>query len=144
METRRLHESQAVANVGSWETDLATLKVSWTGETHRIFETNPEEFEVTHQGFLERVHPQDRERVNAAFLASIGEPGPFAIEHRLLMPDGRIKVVEERWQAFADAAGKPVRAVGTCQDITKRKQADRAVITSEASLVRAQQSTFPR
>lgn len=139
IETRRLHESQAVANVGSWETDLATLTVSWTNETHRIFETNPEEFEVTHQRFLERVHPEDRARVDAALLASFGEPGPFAIEHRLLMPDGRIKIVEERWQTFNDAAGKPVRALGTCQDITKRKQADRAIIASEASLVRAQQ-----
>lgn len=138
IETRRLHESQAVANVGSWETDLATLKVTWTDETHRIFETNPEEFEVTHRGFLERVHPEDRERVDAAFRTSISVPGPFAIEHRLLMPDGRIKIIEERWQTFTDATGKPVRAVGTCQDITKRKQADRAVITSEASLARAQ------
>jgi len=138
IETRRLHESQAVANVGSWETDLATLAVTWTDETYRIFETNPEEFKVTHAGFLERVHPEDSERVDAAFLASIGEPGPFAIEHRLLFPDGRVKFVEERWQAFNDASGKPVRAVGTCQDITQRKLAERAVTISEASLVRAQ------
>ena len=138
VETQRLHESQAVANVGSWETDLATLEVTWTNETHRIFETDPEEFEVSHQSFLERVHPEDRARVDAAFQASMGVPGPFAIEHRLLMSDGRIKIVEERWQTFTDATGKPERAVGTCQDITQRKQAERALVTSEASLARAQ------
>ena len=131
IETLRLHESQAVANVGSWETDLATFKVTWTDETHRIFETNPEEFEVTHRGFLERVHPDDRERVDAAFLASIGVPGPFAIEHRLLFPDGRIKFVEERWQSFTDATGKPVRAVGTCQDNTRQVAAHAELVQSE-------------
>lgn len=131
IETRRLHESQAAANVGSWETDLASLEVSWTEETFRIFETGPDQFTPTHQGFLERVHPEDRQRVDDAFRDSIGKDkrGPFAIEHRLLFPEGRIKHVEERWQTFNDETGGPVRAVGTCQDITQRKVADELVRT---------------
>ncbi|MEO8358905.1 MAG: PAS domain S-box protein [Vicinamibacteria bacterium] len=124
VETRRLHESQAVANVGSWETNLGTLEVSWTEETYRIFEVSPAEFRPTHQGFLELVHPDDRAMVDAAFVNSHGKPEAIAIEHRIVRPDGRVKFVEERWQNFNDETGQPFRAVGTCQDITARKLAD--------------------
>lgn len=129
VETRRLHESQSVANVGSWETDLATFKVTWTPETFRILETTPEQFKPTHAGFMELVHPDDRQKVDDAFTQSLGRPGPFSIEHRILLPGGRVKHVEERWQAFNDATGKPVRAVGTCQDITERKVAENLIRT---------------
>jgi PAS domain S-box-containing protein len=131
-ETRRLHESQAVANIGSWETDVATLAVTWTPETFRIFEITPERFRPTHPGFLEFVHPDDRDVVAATFAQSLGRPGPFAIEHRIITPDGTVKHVEERWQTFSDATGRPVRAVGTCQDITARKAAQDRARASEA------------
>ncbi|HRJ72666.1 MAG TPA: PAS domain-containing protein, partial [Terrimicrobiaceae bacterium] len=133
-ETKRLHESQAVAGVGSWETDLGTLEVTWTDETFRIFETSPDVFSPSHAGFLAMVHPDDRKRVDEAFLASIGHSGLYAIEHRLLLPDGRIKYVDERWQTFSDALGQPARAVGTCQDITARKQVEESLAKNQALL----------
>jgi PAS domain S-box-containing protein len=128
-EARRLHESQAVANVGSWETDLDTMEVTWTAETHRIFGTEPALFAPTHDSFLERVHPADREAVNTVFAESLDKAGPFTFVHRLVLPDGSVKFVEDRWQTFTDAAGKPVRAVGTCQDITERKLAEEMIQT---------------
>jgi PAS domain-containing protein len=96
----RLTEAQAVAMVGSWDTDLATLAVTWSEQTHRIFETSPETFRPTHPGFLERVHPEDRAAVDAAFRASLQKIEPCVIEHRLNLPDGRSKTVEERWGDF--------------------------------------------
>lgn len=118
----RLTTAQAVASVGSWETDLATLEVTWTAETHRIFGTDPDTFQPTHTTFLERVHPLDREAVDLAFATSPGAEGPFEIEHRILLPDGRIKFVNERWRVFQDQDGRPTRAVGTSQDISERKR----------------------
>ncbi|HVZ78661.1 MAG TPA: ATP-binding protein, partial [Gemmatimonadaceae bacterium] len=127
----RLAEAQAVAHVGSWETDLATLDVTWSEETHRIFETDPATFAVTHPQFLEFVHPEDRTMVDTAFRESASIEGEHSIEHRLRLRDGRVKVVQERWRVVHDANGKPVRASGTCQDITERKQI-------EAQFLRAQ------
>ena len=118
---RMLADSQRIAHVGSWETDLQTFGVRWSEETHRIFETDPATLTVSHASFLERVHPDDRQAVEAALLASLNPPRPGAIEHRIVLPGGREKQVEERWQVFADAAGKSVRAVGTCRDITESK-----------------------
>jgi len=128
---RRLVETQSVANVGSWETDLPTLEVTWTEETFRIFEVSPETFRPTHKAFLALVHPEDRDRVDEAFLGSFGSVGPQTIEHRLLLPDGRIKFVEERWRAFPDETGALTRAVGTCQDVTARRAASEALAESE-------------
>lgn len=130
----RLVEAQAVAKVGSWETDLSDLKVTWSAETHRIFETDPNRFTPTHPAFLEFVHPEDRESVDAAFAASLDQDSMNAIEHRILLPDGRTKAIEERWRIIHDKAGRPVRAAGTCQDITPRKEAEEALRESEERL----------
>ena len=127
VETRRLQESQEVAHVGSWETDLDTLEVTWTDETHHIFETDPDTFKPTHQGFLEFVHPDDRAPVHDAFKRSWGKHDPFSIEHRIVLARGNVKVVEERWATICDSSGKPARAVGTCQDITVRKLGETAL-----------------
>ena len=131
-ERARLIAAQAVASIGSWETDLATLAVIWSAETHRIFETTPEHFPPTHAGFLQLIHPDDRARVDEAFVRSLDHCSSGVIEHRLLMPDGRIKFVEERWQIVGDAQGQPGRAIGTCQDITDRRRAQEAMRQKDA------------
>ncbi|MEO6236295.1 MAG: PAS domain S-box protein [Vicinamibacterales bacterium] len=126
-ERARLIAAQAVASVGSWETDLATLATTWSAETHRIFETTPGHYQPTHASFLGLVHPADRARVDDAFARSLDHCSSGAIEHRLLMPDGRIKFIEERWQVAPDEEGRPGRATGTCQDITSRRRAQEAI-----------------
>lgn len=120
-ERARLISAQAVANIGSWETDLATLATVWSAETHRIFETATA-FHPTHAHFLQSVHPEDRAAVEGALAQSRDHGSSGAIEHRLLMPDGRIKFVHERWRIVSDEQGAPVRAIGTCQDITERRR----------------------
>ena len=122
-ERARLIAAQSVASIGSWETDLATLATHWSAETHHIFET-PEHFRPTHAAFLELVHPDDRAAVDEAFARSLADNAPGAIEHRLLLSDGRIKFVEERWRVVCDEQGTPLRAIGTCHDSTGRRSQD--------------------
>ena len=120
----QLAEAQAVTKVGSWETDLLNLKVIWSKETYRIFGVDADIFHASHQGFLEFVHPEDRARVDAAFVGSLDKPGTNTIEHRILTPEGLLKFVEERWKIINDDQGLPVRALGTCQDVTERKKVE--------------------
>lgn len=131
LERQRLLAAQSVARLGSWETDLATLEVVWSDQTHRIFETDPESFRPTHEQFLARVHPDDRAAVDAAFRDSLATREVRTIEHRILLPDGRVKHVEERWQTFFDLDGHPAKAMGTTQDITERWLAEETVRQSE-------------
>ncbi len=127
-ELRHLAENltvaQAVGKLGSWETEGSTLHVTWSAQTHRIFETDIEVFIPTHADFMEFVHPDDRQALNSSFMDSFSHLAPCLQQHRIVMPDGRVKFIEERWQAFESECDRPVYAIGTCQDITERKHAE--------------------
>ncbi len=133
VERARLAETQAVARVGSWETDLATLEVTWSAETYRIFGTAPDSFAPSHPGFIELVHPADREAVDAAFRASAADSEVHTIEHRIVTPAGEQKLVEERWRVFHGPGG-PERAVGTCRDVSEQRRAEAEAKRSQALL----------
>jgi PAS domain S-box-containing protein len=137
-ERARLVEAQEMAKIGSWEAELASLSVIWSEQTHRIFETNPSRFRPTRPKFREFIHPEDRAKVDGAFVASLDNHSPCAVEYRIVMPDGRVKILEERWQAFHDAEGKPIRVAGTCRDITERVRAEEELRRLSGHLLRLQ------
>jgi PAS domain S-box-containing protein len=137
-ERTRLVEAQEVAKLGSWEAELQTLNVIWSEQTHRIFETDPSRFYPTRPKFREFIHPEDRAKVDAAFVASLEKRSPSTVEYRIVMPDGRVKILEERWQAFRDEEGKPVRVAGTCRDITEAVRAEEELRRLSGQLLRLQ------
>jgi PAS domain S-box-containing protein len=138
-ERARLVEAQEVAKMGSWEAELPSLNVIWSEQTHRIFETDPSRFHPTRTKFREFIHPEDRAKVDAAFVASLGSRGsPCTVEYRIVMQDGRVKILEERWQAFHDEERKPVRVAGTCRDITERVRAEEEFQRLSGKLLRSQ------
>lgn len=120
----RLKEAQSVAQIGNWELDFVEKKLSWSDEIFHLFEIDPENFQATYEAFLNVVHPEDRDAVNAAYSHSLETREPYDITHRLQMRDGRIKWVTEKCNSFFDEAGKPTRSIGTVQDITLRKQTE--------------------
>lgn len=127
----QLQDAQRLAHVGSWQLDIPSKKLIWSDEIYRIFEIDPITIGTSYETFLEVVHPEDRDRVDRTYAESVKNHTPYEIEHRLLLPDGRIKFVHERCKTFYDAHGKPIRSVGTVQNITKRKLAEEALRTSE-------------
>ena len=130
----RLDEAQKISQIGSWSLDLTTSKLLWTDEIFRLFEIDPQQFGATYEAFLNAVHPDDREAVNLAYTTSLTTRAPYEIEHRLRMPDGRIKWVQERCQSDFDANGQPLRSKGTVQDITQRKLAEAALTQAHTLL----------
>lgn len=124
---KRLVDAQAVAKVGSWETDLVTLEVIWSLETYRIFELDPSQFQPTHTTFLDYVHPEDKLLVDDAFKSSFGSTHYHSIIHRIVINSRNEKWVEEKWKVFHDDKGNPNKASGTCQDITKRVLAEQLI-----------------
>ena len=127
---RGMRDAQQLAKVGSWELDLASNALHWSEEIFRIFEINPEHFGASYEAFLAAIHPEDRDAVNQAYTGSLADRKPYQITHRLRMPDGRIKWIEERCESEFDAAGKPLRSVGTVQDITAQWLAEERVRAS--------------
>lgn len=118
-----LRESQQVAHIGSWEFDLGNRVLYWSDETYRIFEIPRTQTGVTYEVFLNAVHPDDRELVDRAYNDSVKNKIPYSIVHRLQFPDQRIKFLQEWCETYYDDEGRPLRSIGTSQDITVRELA---------------------
>jgi PAS domain S-box-containing protein len=139
---RRLAEAQRLAQIGNWELDLRSNVLLWSEEVFRIFEIDSRQFKATYEAFLDRIHPEDREAVNAAYWNAVHSRERYEIEHRLLFPDGRIKWVIERGKTDYSEKGTPLRSRGTVQDVTQRKAAEVArrekELAERASLAKSQ------
>ena len=114
---RRLAETQELTDTGSWELDLVTGELWWSRQTRRIFEIADDGAAASYEAFLALVHPDDRELVDRAYTDSVASRQPYAVEHRLLMPDGRVKHLRETGRTFYDG-GRPIRSVGSVQNVT--------------------------
>lgn len=134
----QLAEAQAVAHIGSWTWDLVTNRLDWSDELYRICGVDSERFSGTYEGFAALVHPDDRQRVEDAVAATLAHDRPFNVDHRIVRPDGTTRVLRAQAMVVRDAAGAPVRLVGTGQDVTEWKQAENALRESEEAF----RSTF--
>jgi PAS domain S-box-containing protein len=131
---RRLAEAQHVAHIGSWERDLRTNEVTWSDELFRLFGLQAHEGRVSYERFLSLVLPQDVDRMRALVAEAIRERGPLELDYRITRADGSVRVLREQGSVILNAAGEPVRLVGTAQDVTERKSAEAALRQSEERL----------
>jgi PAS domain S-box-containing protein len=141
---RRMNRAQEIAHLGSWELDLVDNRLTWSEEVYRIFGLQPQEFGATYEAFIERVHPDDRNAVDAAYANSLRENrDTYEIEHRVVRNDtGDIRVVHEKCEHFRDATGKIIRSVGMVHDITERKRMEEELRKSRDELeIRVQERT---
>jgi PAS domain S-box-containing protein len=119
----RLAEAQEVAHIGSWSWDVDTDRVTGSAELYRLYgivDGSP----MTHESFLDAVHPNDRDHVRHAVEQALADGFPFAVDHRPVSHNGRVRWLHGRGQVVLDPNGKPTRMLGTGQDITERKQLD--------------------
>ncbi|WP_291112234.1 PAS domain-containing sensor histidine kinase [Flavobacterium sp. UBA4120] len=131
--TKLLEQSQEMAHLGSWILDLRSNQLIWSDEVYRIFGLQPQEFEATYEAFLDAIHPDDHDKVNATYANSIKEgKDSYETEHRLLNKStGEIKYVFEKCHHERDASGNVIRSVGFVQDISERKKAEELIIANK-------------
>jgi len=120
----RLGEAQALAHIGSWEWDIRRDVVTWSDELYRVFGRSPESGPVTYRTYLDEIHPDDRDFVDQAITRAYADGEPFAFEHRILRADGAERVLSSRGRVILDG-DEAVSMVGTAQDVTEQRQADR-------------------
>jgi PAS domain S-box-containing protein len=119
-----LAEAQALAHMGNWSWDIAAGRVSWSDELYRLFGLEPQSRQFGFEGYLELLHPDDRELARRVIEHAYATGEPFSFDHRVLLPDDSVRWLHGRGHVVRDAAGSPVRMSGTAQDITERKQVD--------------------
>ncbi|WP_172829404.1 response regulator [Pedococcus dokdonensis] len=124
----QLAEAQRIAKIGSWEWDVVNDVVTWSDELYRIYGVTPDDsFVPNYQGFLDRMHPDDREVAATAVQQALDGDGEFVFDARIFRADGSIAWVRGRGQVVTGPDGRAVRMGGTSQDITDSKDAEQAL-----------------
>jgi PAS domain S-box-containing protein len=125
-----LAAAQRIARLGSWELDLAkgdaleTAPLHWSEETWRIFGMKPRPEGVTAEMFFKAAHVDDRKHVKSAMEEALRKKEPFELEHRILLPDGEVRIVRERAELTLNDAGDPLQLRGIVMDITAQKRVE--------------------
>ncbi|MEJ2406760.1 MAG: EAL domain-containing protein [Candidatus Thiodiazotropha sp.] len=133
-QTRELAEAQRISKMGNWVLDIPQNRLRWSEEIYRIFEIDRGNTESSFEIFLDTIHPQDREEVNRIYQKSLKTHQPCETTHRLLFPDGRVKWVLEHRETSYNDKGEPQQSIGTVQDITERRDAERLLALSQYAL----------
>ncbi|MGE0080494.1 MAG: PAS domain S-box protein [Thiohalomonadaceae bacterium] len=120
-----LAQAQRVAHLGNWDWDIVTNELAWSDEIYRIFGLQPRAFGATYPAFLERVHPDDRAYVEDEVNRALRRERDYSIDHRIVRPDGSERIVHEKAMVLWDEHGTPIRMIGTVQDVTAARHAER-------------------
>ena len=134
IQTEALGRSQELANIGSWDLEIESGTLAWTDQVFRIFGLSPSEFQATYEAFLEAIHPDDRDMVNEAYTLAVENKTPYDIVHRVLRPDGGVRVVRETSRDILGPSGNVIRSMGIVHDITEQHNAQKALEEKERFL----------
>jgi PAS domain S-box-containing protein len=130
-----LAENQKLTHTGSWAWDARSQKVlHCSEEMFQIYGLNPQIDLPTRKNFRQRVHPEDRARVDERFVRMVNEKVDSFDEYRVVLPDGTVKHVNSSGHPVFDGNGELIEVIGTATDVTERKCAEEALRESEDKL----------
>jgi PAS domain S-box-containing protein len=115
-----LIEPRNVSDAGIWYGYGEEDGLVWEESCERLYGIEPGSFEGTHEAWIKRVYPDDRERVENEWWNAMAENRPYQMVYRIIRPDGAVRWIDTRAVIFTDENGNYERAVGVDTDITKR------------------------
>jgi PAS domain S-box-containing protein len=126
-----LEEAQRIAKIGNyiWNSDKDQL--TWSQGTFLIFGLKPGEFEPSFQKFIDFIHPEDKRRVTEIIKEAIIKKTGYDVEYRIVLKDKTERMLRDEGEVRCDEHNKPVRIFGVIQDITERKNFEKALFDVE-------------
>jgi diguanylate cyclase (GGDEF)-like protein/PAS domain S-box-containing protein len=118
----RLRLATEAAGVGVWEYDFVTRRLIWDESMFAIYGIAPGEFSSDFAAWESCLLPEDAAKTDAALQAVIEQGIPYDVGFRIRRKDGQIRFIHARARLYCDESGKPLRMVGTNEDITEREQ----------------------
>lgn len=128
----RLKEAQQVAQIGSWEFEVASQRSLWSEQMFRIVGLDPDQAEPSYLELLSLIPADDQKQLVTALNRAIQEAIPYEVEHRVHCQDGSIRYVISKGQPLLNQQQQVFKVHGTALDITERKQAELALRQTEA------------
>lgn len=118
----RLRTAEILLNLGAWEYDLESRELSWTRQVFELYGIPKQTRAPNFQGYVELVHPDDREQMIATYDSFInGDKPEFEFSHRIIRPNGETIYVRGVGAKHAVEGKKTV--VGFVQDVTSIRRA---------------------
>ncbi len=121
-EQRRL--ALDLTRIGFWDWHISTGNLIWNDNHFTLLGLVPEAIAPSYQLWRERLHPEDRERVEKLFAYCLETGIDYEAEYRVVHPDGSVHWVLGRAKAIYDESGQPARSLGVLLDVSDRKQAE--------------------
>ncbi|MFI5018559.1 MAG: sensor histidine kinase, partial [Dongiales bacterium] len=115
-----LAEAQRLSHTGSFTYNISSKEIFWSDEVFRLHGFDPDST-PTLDRIMERVHPDDRNKMQEFMDNTVRDGGEHEWEHRLLMPDGLIKTLHIITHTRTNEAGQ-AEFLGTAMDVTAFKQ----------------------
>jgi PAS domain S-box-containing protein len=135
----RLRLTLQATHDGIWDWDLPTGRAVFSPSYYAMLGHAPDEFPASYESWRERLHPEDRARVERDIGRAVESRSGFAVEFRMRTRSGGWRWILGRGMVVEqDAAGRPVRMVGTHADLTERKQAEAREAQLKEQLSQAQ------
>jgi PAS domain S-box-containing protein len=121
---QRLELMLAASGTGFWEWDVATGELVWSDAIFEQHGLPPGTAPPSFGAYLDLIHPDDRATFQDGLRIALDDDIPFSLEFRVVRPDGSVHWLHGSGRAFRDATGRPIRMVGTGQDITERRRVE--------------------
>ena len=118
--TKDLEKAQSIAKIGSWVLDLESEVLTWSKQSYKIFDIDPNSKEDLYKLFRERIYPDDLDMVENEYAKSLRDRTLYSVRHRLLMNDGSIKYVNQKAETTFSDEDKPIISHGTIEDVTQK------------------------
>ena len=126
-----LNEAQKIAKTGSWEFNLITNELHWTNELYEIYKLKNEPNPKLYLDYLSRLSNDDITVLQEKIDQTVLDKKPYEIEHRVLLPNNKVKWVYGTGIPIQDIKGTVYGLRGICQDITEKKHIAEALKEKE-------------
>ncbi|CAM4060030.1 PAS domain S-box protein [Gillisia limnaea] len=131
--TEKLQTAQRIAKLGYWTHNLDNGNIFWSEEVFNIWERDNGAFQPNLESFEQTIHPEDLIKFKEANALAMNGQKELDFEHRIILPNGKIKWVHERGKLTNNKNQKSSYS-GTVQDITERKNSHEKLVKSEARI----------
>jgi len=122
-----LAEAQRLTHTGSCAIDGTSREILyWSEEMFRLFGFDPQQGLPLWDQWIQRIHPEDRDKFNMAGDRTFLEKVHCDVEFRTVTPDGTVKQIHGIGDPVLSPSGELVQVVGTMVDVTERRRADEA------------------
>jgi len=131
--TDRLQLAAEAGGIGVWEWDMVGNRITWDERVYRLYGQPPRVGALSYADWTALLHPDDLPRMQAILDAIMaGHEAAFRSSFQVTWPDGSLHSIVSSGKVIRDAGGAAQRLIGVNWDITAERQAQLALVASEA------------